>query len=151
MRLFLHDLARNKPCGYLAQHPLLDQVIELKKDVEVPKQCAAGGQGGGVEKVNCWLGPAGSVSPLHFDPEHNILCQVMGHKYIRLYHPDHSEALSPGEGHLSNTSQLPLHLLPSLPYSEVELKEGDGLFIPRKHWHYVTARSASFSVNFWFR
>ena len=65
--------------GYMAQHPLFDQVPELAADVRPPEAVRRGK----LHSANAWLGPAGTVSPLHFDPQHNLLCQAVGSKYVR--------------------------------------------------------------------
>jgi lysine-specific demethylase 8 len=91
--------------GYLAQHQLLDQLPVLAADVSTPDYCALGE--GELLATNAWLGPAGTVTPLHTDPHHNLLAQVCGTKYIRLYSPAHTPALYPyQEGLTTNSSQV---------------------------------------------
>ncbi|KAK2974790.1 hypothetical protein RJ640_026766 [Escallonia rubra] len=72
---------------YLAQHPLFDQacissnamlyggslIEELRRDIITPDYCFAGD--GELRPLNAWFGPAGTVTPLHHDPHHNILAQ----------------------------------------------------------------------------
>ena len=56
-------------------------------------------------RLNAWFG-ARTVSCLHHDPDHNLLCQVVGSKSVRLYHSSESHRLYPHAGMMSNTSQV---------------------------------------------
>ena len=66
--------------GYLAQHPLFDQLPGLRADFETPALCKLGK----LEHINAWFGPASTVTPLHFDSYDNLLAQVVGYQYVRL-------------------------------------------------------------------
>eukprot|EP00262_Sarcandra_glabra_P008012 TRINITY_DN21182_c0_g1_i1.p1 TRINITY_DN21182_c0_g1~~TRINITY_DN21182_c0_g1_i1.p1 ORF type:complete len:421 (+),score=36.48 TRINITY_DN21182_c0_g1_i1:176-1438(+) len=141
---------------YLAQHPLFDQIQDLRQDISVPDYCFAGG--GELQSLNAWFGPAGTVTPLHHDPHHNLFAQVVGRKYVRLYHASISEDLYPyTESMLSNSSQVDLDNLDvkefpmaqDLDFIDCILEEGEMLYIPPKWWHYVRSLTTSFSVSFW--
>ncbi|KAF1808709.1 Clavaminate synthase-like protein, partial [Eremomyces bilateralis CBS 781.70] len=106
---------------YLAQHDLLNQIPALRNDIAVPDFCYCTPpspphyrqEPPSDPMLNMWLGPANTISPLHTDPHHNILCQVVGSKYVRLYSPGHSQALYPrglGEDgvNMDNTSRVDL-------------------------------------------
>jgi len=56
--------------------------------------------------IQGWFGPVGTVSPLHYDGYHNLLAQVVGYKYVRLYDPRYSQTLSPMEGKMRNNRRV---------------------------------------------
>ena len=107
--------------------------------------------------VNAWFGPGHTVSPLHHDPCHNLLAQVVGSKHIRIFHPKYSARLYPSPGLLRNTSLVDVErpdaeahpAFMGTPCWECVLEEGEMLYIPPFFWHWVKAREVSFSVSFW--
>jgi [histone H3]-dimethyl/trimethyl-L-lysine36 demethylase len=155
-----HEESTLEGRAYLAQHPLLDQIPDLAADISTPEYCVLGEEGE-VNAVNAWIGPAGTVSPLHTDPHHNLLCQVAGRKYLRLYSPEQKGAMRPpGSGMTANTSTVDLDDPPkageeggaefaAAPFLECQLDEGEALYLPPGWWHYVKSLSPSISVSFW--
>ncbi|KAI9265026.1 hypothetical protein BDA99DRAFT_40854 [Phascolomyces articulosus] len=131
--------------AYLAQHDLFCQIPTLAKDVSIPDYCYCEPR---LSKryteppvnviQNAWFGPQGTVSPLHHDPYHNVLAQVVGSKYLRLYAPSETEKLYPYDGIMSNTSQVDVEnqdfdtfpLLKEAHYVECILQAGELLYIP---------------------
>lgn len=98
--------------AYLAQHNLFDHIPLLASDISIPEYCYVEPKPSQWYSEppdviqHAWFGPKGTVSPLHQDPYHNLLAQVVGRKYIRLYAPTQSKALYPYDGMMSNTSQV---------------------------------------------
>ncbi|XP_048513078.1 bifunctional peptidase and arginyl-hydroxylase JMJD5 isoform X2 [Athalia rosae] len=146
--------------GYLAQYELFEQIPELMNDISIPDYCSFSDtqEEALPPNINAWLGPGGTISPLHFDPKNNLLCQVFGTKQIVLFHPDETPKLYPYETRLlSNTARVDpfnpdFDVWPRFKQAKgatCVLGPGEMLFIPPGWWHHVVALSPSFSVSFW--
>ena len=172
--------------GYLAQHDLFKQIPDLRNDTLIPDYAwvivpphptnsSLDQPHVDMPMRNAWFGPAKTITPLHTDGYHNLLCQVVGTKYVRLYPPQatpYMKPRSPEHGvDMSNTSELDVGVLEGwderpegvseedvqqmranlegVEYWECILGPGDTLVIPIGWWHYVRSLSVSFSVSFW--
>ena len=67
----------------------------MLSDFDPPAVCDVAG---GVQRVNAWIGTAGTVTPCHFDSYDNLLGQVAGYKFVRLYSEDDSPFLYRHQG-----------------------------------------------------
>jgi hypothetical protein len=107
-----------------------------------------------------WLGPAGTVTPLHCDYDDNIFAQIWGSKRIFLAPPHHDEFLYPRE---ANAILFGSPFDPEAPdfetfplarqASTIEciVNPGDMLYVPAGWYHQVRALSFSLSANRWAR
>ncbi|KAI2637019.1 Clavaminate synthase-like protein [Hypomontagnella submonticulosa] len=177
---------QNGTIAYLAQHPLFTQLPSLRNDILIPDYCYTAPpphpSDPSIDQpeldeplLNAWFGPPGTITPLHNDPYHNILTQVVGRKYVRLYSPLNTErmkargkengvemgntslmdvgvvegwdTISDDEEH--QLSEEDLTTFKKVPFLDCILEPGDALYIPIGWWHYVRGLSVSFSVSFW--
>lgn len=145
---------------YLAQHNLFDQIPQLQADLPMPEYCCITENDAQAISVDTkiWLGPKGTISPMHHDPKHNLLSQIFGHKRIILAAPYATPHLYPHENDmLANTSQVDAEhldfvrfpLTSNVKFYELTLYRGEMLYIPPKWWHYVRSLEKSLSVSFW--
>ncbi|KAI1300231.1 Lysine-specific demethylase 8 [Halotydeus destructor] len=159
--------------GYLAQHPIFEQIPELLADISIPDYCYVSITDDEEEEngfdnrcqvdLNMWFGPQGTVSPLHTDPKDNLLVQVFGSKYVRLYEASiPANTIYPHQAKLlNNTSQVDLENVEAEKFpnfakfadshmSECILEPGQLLYIPKNTWHFVRSLETSCSISFWF-
>jgi len=107
-----------------------------------------------------WIGPAGTVTPLHCDYDDNIFAQIWGTKRIFLSPPHHDEFLYPREANAilfgspfdpeaPDFDQFPLARQATM--IEVIVHPGDMLYVPAGWYHQVRALTFSLSSNRWAR
>ncbi len=107
-----------------------------------------------------WLGPQGTVTPLHCDYDDNIFAQIWGSKRITLSPPHHDQFLYPREANpilcgspfdpeAPDYEKFPLARQASM--IEVIVNAGDMLYVPAGWYHQVRALTFSLSSNRWAR
>jgi len=107
-----------------------------------------------------WIGPAGTVTPLHCDYDDNIFAQVWGRKRIILAPPHHHDLLyakqasgllfgSPFDPDAPDFERFPLARQARMV--ECIVQPGDMLYVPAGWYHQVRALDFSLSANRWAR
>jgi len=107
-----------------------------------------------------WIGPAGTVTPLHCDYDDNIFAQIWGRKRIFLSPPHHDAFLypnpanailfgSPFDPEAPDFDAFPLARQATM--IEVIVEPGDMLYVPAGWYHQVRALTFSLSSNRWSR
>lgn len=100
-----------------------------------------------------WFGPAGAITPLHFDALNSFLCQVYGRKQVRLISPNHKHLLGNYGKYFSeiDLDHLDYDRYPQLKdidIIEIVLEPGQVLFLPVGWWHQVKSLDVSISISF---
>lgn len=108
--------------------------------------------------TSLWIGPAGTITPLHHDTTNILFAQLHGRKRIELISPQETALVLDvaGEGPL-NGFYSPVDLdrldaaehpaLRRLLVQRVVLEPGEALYIPAGWWHRVTALDVSISFS----
>ena len=107
-----------------------------------------------------WLGPAGTVTPLHCDHDDNIFAQIWGSKRIVLAPPHHHAFLyasaasamlfgSPFDPEAPDFERFPLARQAS--FIECVVAPGELLYLPAGWYHQVRSLTFSLSANRWAR
>jgi hypothetical protein len=128
-------VANNKTLQRAALRPVVDRISVDPEIFDLDRL-----QGG----ASLWLGPAGTVTPLHHDTTNIFFCQTHGEKDVILIPPWETSLLETARGFYNDANP---EKLPSVTKTVVRLHAGEGLFIPVGWWHHVRSRSTSVSVS----
>jgi hypothetical protein len=107
--------------------------------------------------MSFWLGPKGTVTPLHHDGNNILFCQVVGRKEFYLVSPWETDLLTSAQGYYAH-AQVPRGMETEglrppdnefpWPAQRIVLGPGETLFLPVGWWHQVRALDLSVSISF---
>jgi hypothetical protein len=98
-----------------------------------------------------WLGPAGTITPLHHDTSNILFCQVVGRKRYRMIAPMEIAVLDGARSMYAAIDPDAPDLVRFPWWEHVIVRDfvvgpGDALFIPVGWWHHVLALDVSVSL-----
>lgn len=145
---------------YLAQAPLTSFPSILQADIPTPIDLLRKFGKGDVYDTNIWIGLPPTYTPLHSDPNPNLLVQLVGSKVVRLLSPndglkiyqetignENSSAKFRGDEMMKGKEKVLLEARIwcdekigrdglGVGY-EARLECGDGIYIPQGWWHSI--------------
>jgi Cupin-like domain len=153
---FLDAVERSPRTGdrpYLIAHDrLLDKAPfrSLLEDIDFDPRYLDGKDTRG--RVFFWLGPPGSMTPMHRDLGNVYLAQIMGRKLIRLVpskelHLMYNEFGYHSEADFDALSFDDFPLLKGAHIIEEVIRPGDFLFIPVGWWHFVKSLDTTITIT----
>jgi Cupin-like domain len=139
---------------YLAQWDILKEFPSLRKDFAIRSLW----KGWRWTWEYVFMGPANTVTGLHYDFPNNWFCQVKGVKEFLLFPPENAENMCESRKYdwgatLSdiNISKLEQQPKESAKFAKTNglyarCEPGDALFVPKQTWHCVVALEPSISL-----
>lgn len=115
-----------------------------------------------LETINLWINLYHASTTLHYDANHNFLLVLSGQKKVTLISPCHSDKLKPfhASSEFPNHSHLTVtevnefinqQMVADGTIFEINVHDGDLLFIPEGWWHQVTSSRLTVALNSWFK
>ena len=99
-----------------------------------------------------WMGPAGTVTPLHHDLTNNLMMQVRGRKRVKMIAPDYLPYIY-NELHCyssvdpENVDRDRYPLFDNVRVIDVTIGPGDILFLPVGWWHHVRGLDPTITIT----
>lgn len=104
------------------------------------------------ERMFFWMGPKGTVTPIHHDLTNNLMAQVSGRKRIKLIAPEylpfvynHRHCYSPVD--LENIDYERFPLFKYVKVIDITIGPGDLFFLPVGWWHHVRGLDATITIT----
>jgi len=123
----------------------------LLSDIEPPDGYLQDGPR--LSECSLWIGPAGTITPLHHDACNILLVQIYGSKRIKLVAPAYLPRIyndrtcfTDLDAEAPDFERFPLAR--GVPIATVDVAPGDALLLPVGWWHQVRSLDTSISLTF---